>query len=1132
MVHRHSRTVRRASLTAGLAIALGSLSLSPVAQAAPTPSPSPSAGNLSGAQAKSLSQGKKSGVIVLLKNQHSDIPETPAKRATRQAVVAKDQKPFLTELRQVGATKVKSYTVVNGFAAQVTAAEAARLAADPNVASVDTDRWYSLPTQDATKPSTKPVAATPAPKAKSTAKAAVNTAPGTCPTDPSKPLLEPEALQVSNTAFTDPSVPQASQYATGKGVKIAFIADPLDPNNPEFIRPDGSHVIVDYQHFSGLGAAGDARESFGDASSLAAQGSQVYDLSKYASAGAPLPAGCNVKIRGMAPGASLVALDISGSAAGFQNSSIVEAIDYAAKSNVDIINESLGGLPLPSTFDNPVVQANRAAVAAGITVVASTGDQGPTGTVGSPAMDPSIISAGGSTAFRVLAQLSWGGFELSNGKWVSNNISSFASGGTTMQGRAPDLVAPAERGWAACSTDTATYTGCLTYDGRPTNIFPFGGTSESSPLIAGEAALVIEAYAKTHHGAKPAPALIKKILTSTATDLGLPSDEQGAGLFNALSAVKNAMSWQTTAQTNALVVGKTQLRESAPGGSKISDSISVTNVSGSSQKVSATGRRLTTTLKKVHTTVTLNSSTATGHFFDGHYNPGDRIYLKRTFTVPAGADYLSAAIAYPATSSRTAEPQITLLDPKGDFVAESYTSAGSGFGRVDVRKPAAGTWTEVYATAATSGFSGSIVSDVSVQKFGGFGSVSPSSLTLKPGQTGTFHVSAKTGNAAGDIPASVQLKTSKTTTSVPWTVRTDISVAHANGAFSGFLSGANGGFQYKAYTVDVPSGKNDMSVSVSLQNPNQVVDGTLVDPYGNTQALKSDVFTDPAGNQFLTGTVQFFHLKPAAGKWLLVLLLEPPANGSQTAAPFTGKLAFNTVKVTPKGLPNSSATVLKAGTPVTATVTVKNTGSSPELFFVDGRLPGKSTDAPLISDGQSKGVPLGNSFGFARWPVPTQSTGLTFTGSSTVPIQLDAGYGTGDPSFYNTSGSTTAQITVASKTELAPGSWTSDATIYGPTGDTIHNETVDLSASVHTTSFDPALTSSTGDIWLHAISASAPAFTPVEIDPGKTATITVTLTPSGSAGTVVHGSLFVDTYAPFDLAGDELAAIPYTYKIG
>lgn len=46
----------------------------------------------------------------------------------------------------------------------------------------------------------------------------------------------------------------------------------------------------------------------------------------------------------------------------------------------------------------------------------------------------------------------------------------------------------------------------------------------------------------------------------------------------------------------------------------------------------------------------------------------------------------------------------------------------------------------------------------------------------------------------------------------------------------------------------------------------------------------------------------------------------------------------------------------------------------------------------------------------------------------------------------------------------------------------------------------------------------------------------VTITPAGAAGTVVHGNLYVDdfisnvpTYG--QIAGDELAALPYAYTI-
>ena len=195
---------------------------------------------------------------------------------------------------------------------------------------------------------------------------------------------------------------------TGKGVKVAFIADGLDTTILGFTRRDGTPVFFDYQDFAGdpAGTPTGGGEAFGDASSIAAQDDPngtplFFDLNQFVNAAHPLPSPCDIRIRGMAPGASLAGLKAFGPAGTAPNSVIIQAIEYAVfTDDVDVINESFGGNPFPDNDNDPVSLADRAAVAAGITVVASTGDSGYNGTMGSPSTASYVISAGASTQFR------------------------------------------------------------------------------------------------------------------------------------------------------------------------------------------------------------------------------------------------------------------------------------------------------------------------------------------------------------------------------------------------------------------------------------------------------------------------------------------------------------------------------------------------------------------------------------------------------------------------------------------------------------------------------------------------------------------------------------------------------------
>jgi hypothetical protein len=86
---------------------------------------------------------------------------------------------------------------------------------------------------------------------------------------------------------------------------------------------------------------------------------------------------------------------------------------------------------------------------------------------------------------------------------------------------------------------------------------------------------------------------------------------------------------------------------------------------------------------------------------------------------------------------------------------------------------------------------------------------------------------------------------------------------------------------------------------------------------------------------------------------------------------------------------------------------------------------------------------------------------------------------------------------------------------------------------------DAAARPSTGNPVARLLGQSTCAYTPLTLAPGQTGTITVIIKPDASAGTAIHGFLYVDavnanssTFGSITGSGDEVTAIPYAYTVG
>jgi len=1106
------------------------------------------------AQGQQATSDEESDVIVILRDQVPDQPGVRGARHLREAAVGAAQDPFVADLQKAGAKNIRGFRLVNAVATRLSKTTVDSLTAHSSVQAIVPDLTLKRTPKRATGTGSTTSAAAQAASSPAVASKLCNT-------------LEPEGLQLINAAFFDPSVPQAQQVrdgngkpVTGRGVKIAFLADGMDPTILGFVHTDGSPVFVDYQNFTGdpTGTPTGGGEAFGDASSIAAQDMPngqllTFDISQFVNPAHPLPSPCNIRIRGVAPDASLVGLNVW-SALGYTSmSTLIQAIEYAVlRDDVDVLNESLGQPYFPNGANDPLSLANEAAVRAGVTVTVASGDGGPQNTITSPAVVSDVITVGATTQFRLYAQTGSGVAPFSTVGYLDNNIAPFSSGGFAQWSpRTVDVVAPGDLGWALCSTNVAIYTSCYDMKGQPGSVMTMGGTSESAPFTAGEAAMVIQAYRSTHGGADPSPALVKQIIMSTATDLGAPASEQGAGLINALKAVTTALSLPD-GRGGGRPVASSML--SSPNSIQITDrpnapqarSVKITNTGSSVRHV----RPVLQTLGPAFAsgTMTLQLDPQTAPTFPAVWGYPEA-YVMGTFTVPPGAQHLDAAIGYSMGDWPTwnSWPWVAfgVIDPSGRMAnsLNEWFVCCTGFAQLDVIDPKPGLWKVVIWTRPLGdpqSYSGPVPFTWKAERYVNLGTVLPDSFELAPGDSKEILARFSMPSMPGDVGAAIRFidasgKGLDSLGEVPLSLRSLIPIGSAGATWSGTLTGGNtwGSAASYTYEFDMPPGLRNAVLDVTFADKNYNLEGLLVDPQGMELAL--DANYDPTSGAPQYG-LQLARYEPQSGRWHFILLQNQISSGNETSLPFDARIRFNVSQVSSAGLPNSRGTLLHVGVPITVPVSITNDAAATEMYFADARLDKiEKTALPLAN------APVTLPGGYALYWVPTQVRQIEFKAQSSVPIMMDVNPLTGwnfgmtlSPDILAKPSGPDTVVASLSAPEVPFGQWVTGPALIGPFGadgaPPLTNVTTTATAWMKP--FDTAVVADSGDLWPLFASGTSDfsSYTPLVLKPGQSGTIRVTITPPNQPGKTVSGSLYINRWL-FTNTGNEMVRIPYTYTI-
>lgn len=329
-----------------------------------------------------------------------------------------------------------------------------------------------------------------------------------------------------------------AQGITGRGVGVAFldsgyyIIDELNRN-----AYGQNRIVAQYNAITNVEGLWVQDDQAGHGAHIMTTAASSYSTAPDGTLRAPAGTLTN-NYHGIAPGINLISVKAFGSNGGGSYADVIRGIDWVVSHknayNIRVLNCSFSAPPQSYYWDDPLNQAIMRAWQAGIVVVAAAGNTGPNPmTIGVPGNVPYIITVGAVS---------------DNGTPTDGRddfLSSFSATGPTVEGFVkPELVAPGGHIMASMSHQSQIALAHPEFfNGTYGNFFQMSGTSQSTAVVSGIVALMLE------RNPNLTPNDVKcRLVTSARTAMkadGSPAYsvfQQGAGMVNAYAAVYSTAS--------------------------------------------------------------------------------------------------------------------------------------------------------------------------------------------------------------------------------------------------------------------------------------------------------------------------------------------------------------------------------------------------------------------------------------------------------------------------------------------------------------------------------------------------------------------------------------------------------------